>query len=276
MSTERAVIRREFAIIAIVVGLGIGILGGWFIPSPITTTRTPLLDQIIARGEFVVGTSADYPPFENKTFPGNEIVGFDIDLSQMIADEIGVPLKMVDLPFDSLVASCKAGTVDMLAAGMTYTQERAAQLAPSITYINVTQVIVALNDSGITINHVDNVTAYTVGVQTGTVMYDELGPGGLNMTVGVELFVYDNAIDLMNALDTSAIQLAYIDGPVFTAWEGVYDIEILFSTGIDPFVLWTQHGEPELLHIMNTVIYESYLTESIFDVINLWFGNITT
>ncbi|MHA2269999.1 MAG: hypothetical protein ACXAB8_19560, partial [Promethearchaeota archaeon] len=110
---------------------------------------------------------------------------------------------------------------------------------------------------------------------TGTVMYDELGPGGLNMTVGVDLIVYDNANDLMVALDGGGIDLAYIDGPVFTAWEGVYDIEILYSTGVDPFVLWTQHGEPEFLNVMNTVIYESYLTESIFDVINLWFGNIT-
>lgn len=268
--------KREIAVVGIVAALAVGLLGGWFIPSPIApSARTSLLDQIIARGELVVGTSADYPPFENKTFPGNEIVGFDIDLSELIADEIGVTLKMVDLTFDSLVASCKAGTVDMLAAGMTYTQERAAQLAPSITYINVTQVIVAQNNSGITITDIDDVTAHVVGVQTGTVMYDELGPGGLNMSVGSELYIYDNANDLMVALDGGAIDLAYIDGPVFTAWEGVYDIEILFSTGIDPFVLWTQHGEPELLNIMNTVIYESYLTESIFDVINLWFGNIT-
>jgi polar amino acid transport system substrate-binding protein len=273
-------LKREIAVVGVIAALGVGLLGGWFIPSPIApSARTSLLDQIIARGELVVGTSADYPPFENKTFPGNEIVGFDIDLSQMIADEIGVTLLMVDIPFDSLVASCKAGTVDMLAAGMTYTAGRAAQLAPSITYINVTQVIVALNNSvnnsGLTIDHIDNVTAHTVGVQTGTVMYDELGPGGLNMSVGSELYVYDNANDLMVALDGGFIDLAYIDGPVFTAWEGVYDIEILYSTGVDPFVLWTQHGEPELLNVINTVIYESYLTESIFDVMNLWFGNIT-
>ena len=268
--------KREIAVIGIVAALGIGILGGWFIPAPIIpAARTSLLDQIIARGELIVGTSADYPPFENKTYPGGVIVGFDIDLSQMIADEIGVTLQMVDIPFDSLIAACKAGTVDMLAAGLTYTQARAEQLAPSVTYINVSQVIVAMNNSGITINTINDVTAHTVGVQTGTVMYDELGPSGLGMLVGSELYLHDNANDLMVALDAGGIALAYIDEPVFTAWKGIYDIEVLFSTGTDPFALWTRHGEPELLYEMNKVIYESYLTESMFDVINLWFGNIT-
>jgi len=269
-------LKREIAVVGIVAALAVGLLGGWFIPPPIApAARTSLLDQIIARGELIVGTSADYPPFENKTYPAGEIVGFDIDLSQMIADEIGVTLQMVDLPFDSLIAACRAGTVDMLAAGLTYNQERAEQLAASVTYINVSQVIIAANNSGISIASLSDVTTYTVGVQTGTVMYDELGPSGLDMTVGVELILYDNANDLMVALDGGAIDLAYIDEPVFTAWKGTYDIEVLFSTGTDPFALWTRHGEPELLYQMNKVIFENYLTESIFTLINLWFGNIT-
>jgi polar amino acid transport system substrate-binding protein len=276
-----AEIKREIAIIAIVVGLGVGILGGWFIPSPVLTTRISLLDQIIARGELLVGTSADYPPFENKTYPGGDIIGFDIDLSQMVADAIGngVTLTMVDLPFDSLIAACSAGTVDMLAAALSYTPERADQLAASITYINVSQVVVAKNNSGITITHIENVTGYDVGVQTATVMYEELGPSGLGMPVGVGpngLWVYDNAVDLMNALDTDWVDLVYIDGPVFTAWKSVYDIEVLFTTGDDPFALYTRHGEPEFLYTINSVIYDSYLTGSIFDLMNLWFGNITT
>lgn len=270
-----AEIKRNIAIIAIVAALGVGILGGWFIPAPDFTTRTPLLDKIIARGELLVGTSADYPPFENKTWPGGEIIGFDIDLSQMVVDAIGhgVTLKMVDLPFDSLIPACKAGTVDMLAAGLSYTEERAEELAASITYINVSQVIIAKNNSGITITSIDDVTAYTVGVQTATVMYDELDD--LGMTLNVDLFAYDNAIELMTALDTGAVDLAYIDGPVFTAWEGIYPIEVLFTTGDDPFALFTRHGEPEFLYLVNKVIYESYLSESIFDLINLWFGNVT-
>lgn len=265
-------IKREFAIIGIVVGLVLGLLGGWFIPSPIQETETPLIDKIEARGELLVGTSADYPPFENKTYPGGLIVGFDIDLSQMVADELGVTLKMVDIPFDSLIAACRAGTVDMLAAALAYTVERAERLAASITYITVSQVVIALNASTTTISSINDVTSHVVGVQTGTVMYEELGPDGLDMTVGVELIVYDNANDLMIALDGGAIDLAYVDEPVYTAWSDTYNIKSLYSTGTDAFVLYTRLGETGFLHTIDTVIFESYQDGSIFDVMNTWFG----
>jgi polar amino acid transport system substrate-binding protein len=272
VSRESAVIRREIAIIAIIVGIGLGILGGWFIPSPITETRTPLLDQIIARGELIVGTSADYPPFENKTFPGGVIIGFDIDLSEMIADEIGVNLEMVDIPFDSLVAACGAGTIDMIAAAMTYTEDRAESLAASISYITVSQTVIAKNDSGYTITDITDVTSYVVGVQTGTVMYEELGPDGLGMTVGVELIVYDNANDLMVALDGGGIDMAYVDEPVYTAWSKTYALEVLYSTGSEPLALWTRYGEPEFLYEINKAIFDSYQDGSIFTLMDTWFG----
>lgn len=272
MSKESPVIRREIAIIAIVVGLGVGLLGGWFIPSPLTETRTPLLNRIIARGELLVGTSADYPPFENKTFPAGEIVGFDIDVSEMIADEIGVDLVMSDIPFDSLIAACQAGTIDMIAAAMTYTEDRAESLAASITYITVSQVVIAKNGSGYTITDIDNVTSYVVGVQTGTVMYEELGPDGLGMTVGVELIVYSNANDLMVALNGGAIDMAYVDEPVYTAWAKTYLLELLYSTGSEELSLWTRHGETEFLSLINKVIYDSYQDDSILTLMDTWFG----
>ncbi len=273
MSRESPVIRREIAIIAIIVGFGVGLIGGWFIPSPIPeAARTPLLDTIVARGELIVGTSADYPPFENLTYPEGLIVGFDIDVAEMIADEIGVDLVMQNIPFDSLIAACRAGTIDMIAAAMTYTEERAENLAPSITYITVSQAVVAPNASGITITTINDLEDYTVGVQTGTVMYEELGPDGLDMTVGADLLVYDNANDLMLALDSGAIQLAYVDEPVFTAWANTYDIKIIYSTGTEPLALWTRLGEPKLLYTMNQVIFDSYQDGSIFDLMDEWFG----
>jgi ABC-type amino acid transport substrate-binding protein len=262
--------KREFAILGIAVALGIGLLGGWFIPSPITALRIPLLGQIKDRGQLIVGTSADYPPFENKTYPGGVIYGFDIDVAQMIADEIGVTLEMMDIPFDSLIAACRSGQIDMIAAAMTYTEKRAERIAPSITYISVSQVVIAKNNSGYIITDITNVTDYIVGVQTGTVMYEELAL--LNMTVGVDLIVYDNANDLMIALDAGGIDLAYIDEPVFTAWSHTYDIEVLYSTGSEPFSLWTRLGEPELLYVMNTVIFNSYQDGSMYTLLDYWFG----
>ena len=56
----------------------------------------------------VVGTNAEYAPFEYLDSNGN-LTGFDIDLMNAIAKEENVNIKWVDLPFDSLLGSIEAG-----------------------------------------------------------------------------------------------------------------------------------------------------------------------
>ena len=118
--------KREFAILGLVVALGVGLLGGWFIPSPITTPEgASLLSQIKTRGTIKVGTSADYPPFENYNVTLDLIEGFDIDVTEMIGDAIGVTVEWSDIPFDNLIGACLSGEIDMIAAAMNYNEERA-------------------------------------------------------------------------------------------------------------------------------------------------------
>jgi ABC-type amino acid transport substrate-binding protein len=266
--------KREFAILGMVICIIGGFLGGWFIPGLFTApAATPLIDQIQSRGYILVGTSADYPPFENKTYPGGEIIGFDIDLSQWIADDLGVTLNMVDMAFDSLIGACQAGTIDMIAAAMTYTPSRAKNLDPSITYITSSQVVIVKNSSSLTITSLDNLTTYTVGVQAGTVMQQELE--ALGMTLGDNLLAYPRATDLMQNLDIGTVDAAYVDGPIFTAYSSTYNIKIIFSSDPEPLALWIRLGQPTLLYQINKVIFDSYQDGSMFTLIDKWFGNAT-
>ena len=227
----------------------------------------PLIDQIKLRGEIIVGTSADYPPFEY--YNATEIVGFDIDLSQMIADVIGVNLTIIDITFDSLITACNASTIDMVAAAMMYTEPRAEVLAPSLTYLTLSQVVIVKNDSVLTIEGLDNLTSYIVGVQSGSIMQQELED--LGMTVGVNLITYPSAETLFIALDTGAIDAAYVDETIFTLYNEIYELKIIFGTLSESLVLWCKYGEPELLYIINNVIFEVYQTGKIYELIETWF-----
>lgn len=283
--------RREIEIIAIIAFIGIAFGLGWLIPSFIPEEQCPdcldcpdcpycpdcpeelepLLDQIKARGKLIVGTAADYPPFENFTWPyTGEIEGFDVDLSQMIADELGVNLTMTHMNFDSLIAACNANTIDMVAAAMTYTSFRAEVLAPSITYMTFSQVVIVRNDSVLIIESLDNLTSYTVGVQSGTIMQQELED--LGMTVGVDLIIYPSADSLIVGLDVGAIDAAYVDEPIFTVYNEIYDLKIIFGTPTDHLALWCKYGEPELLYVINKVISEAYQNGTIYNLIETWFG----
>lgn len=67
------------------------------------------LDKIKESGKLVVGTSADYPPYEfHATVDGkDEIKGFDIDIAQAVADDLGVKLEIKDMDFDGLLVHFK-------------------------------------------------------------------------------------------------------------------------------------------------------------------------
>jgi polar amino acid transport system substrate-binding protein len=264
-------LKREIAVVGIIAAVALGLLGGWFIPSPLAPTAgTSLIDRIKTRGTIIVGTSADYPPFENFNVTTDMIEGFDVDVTEMIADAINVTVEWRDIPFDSLIGACTSGQIDMIAAAMTYDEDRAKVLAPSTTYITVTQAVIVKGNSSLTITSLDNLTIYDVGVQSGTVMQTELE--ALGMVAGVKLHTFSRADLLIADLDAGGIEAAYVDGPIFTAFNETYNLKVIFSTPSEPLALWTRHGEPGLLYEINEAIFDGYQSGWIYPIITKWFG----
>ncbi len=74
----------------------------------------------------VVGTSAEFPPFEfHKVVDGKDsIKGFDIMLAEEFAKELGVKVEIKDMSFDGLIGALNADQVDIVLAGMSPTPER--------------------------------------------------------------------------------------------------------------------------------------------------------
>ena len=91
-----------------------------------TNSNTSALEAIKSKGKLVVGTSADYPPYEfHKEIDGkDQIVGFDIEIAKQFAKDLGVELEIKDMAFDGLLVALQADKVDMVFAGMTPTDER--------------------------------------------------------------------------------------------------------------------------------------------------------
>ncbi|MFX0030188.1 MAG: substrate-binding periplasmic protein [Candidatus Hermodarchaeota archaeon] len=263
--------KREIAVVGIIAGIAIGFGLGWFIPPLLTQPEgKPLIDQIKDRGELIVGTSADYPPFENFTWPyTGEIQGFDVNVSQWIADELGVNLVMTHIDFTQLISACKAGTIDMVAAAMTYTEERAESLAPSITYINSSNVVMVKNSSSLTTitDLTDLIGVGTIGCQSGTVFQWDLED-----IPGITFTAYPSAIVLMTNLLADNVVAAYVDKATFEYYNRTENLRIIYDSGTEPLSLWTRHGEPELLYVINKVILDAYITGTMSILIDEWFG----
>lgn len=105
-----------------------------------------LAEKIKQSGEIVIGTNSGYPPYEFIDTRDNkkELVGYDIDLGNLIAKELGVKAVFKDMDFDALIPSLISGKVDIVLAGMVETDERKQTVDFSLPYVNTETVAVAL------------------------------------------------------------------------------------------------------------------------------------
>ena len=121
-----------------------------------------------AADTIVVGTSADYPPYEFTDAKG-EFVGFDMDLIRAIGKKIGKKVKIVDMGFDTLIAGLQNKKIDVVISAMQASEERKQKVDFSTSYHDIKDAILAKADSGIEIKSVYDIAKYKVASQTGTI-----------------------------------------------------------------------------------------------------------
>lgn len=137
--------------------------------SPNPTLAGEALDNIVDRGELVVGTSPEYPPLSFKDKDGS-VVGFEPTLARIIAGSMGVKLKIVEMNFHDLLPALHDGKLDMVLSAVTMTPGRNMHVAFVGPYLTSGQNILAHEDKvrGIT-NITDmNNPDFTLAVNKGT------------------------------------------------------------------------------------------------------------
>lgn len=120
-----------------------------------------------ASDALVVATDAAFPPFEMIDEETKEIVGFDIDLMNAIAEKADLDIVFQNVAWDPLLAGMADCQYDMAISGMTITPERAEQFSFSDPYISAGQIVTVQADNT-TINGPEDLVGLTVGAQIGT------------------------------------------------------------------------------------------------------------
>jgi polar amino acid transport system substrate-binding protein len=196
------------------------------------------LDAIKKAGKMVVGTSADYEPWEYKDANGN-FVGIDMDIIREIGKRMGVQVEIQDLGFDALVTAVQEGKVDAAIAAMASTTERRKSVDFSIMYYAGDNVMLAAKDSNITFTDPLKAAGYKIGTQTGTIMQywvekNLITPGLMKKE---NLLLYERNEQVALDLQAGRIDIAIMDvepGKVFMTdpafgfkqlWRGVMETE---------------------------------------------------
>lgn len=93
----------------------------------------------------IMATNASFPPYEFKE--GNDFAGIDVEIAELIAEKLGMTLKIEDVEFGSIIGGVQSGKYDMGMAGMTVTDERKQSVNFSETYATGIQSVIVKEDS---------------------------------------------------------------------------------------------------------------------------------
>ena len=127
-----------------------------------------LVPQETPKEKIILGTSADYPPYEfHKIIDGkDQIVGFDISLAQLIAEKLGKELEIRDIPFDSCLIELNTDKVDFVIAGMSPDADRDAFFTD--IYYKTTQCVLVRKGEAAAYKDVASLAGKTIGAQLGS------------------------------------------------------------------------------------------------------------
>ena len=214
------------------------------------------LEAIKDAGKLVVGTSADYPPYEfHAEIDGEDtIVGFDIAIAQAIADDLGVELEIVDMSFDNLLMSLANDEFDMVIAGLSADEERRKTTDFTEPYLESKSLVLVREEDADKFKTVDDLAGVKGGAQTGAIPFDNC----------VKYCGEENAVgltkvqDLIMELEAGKLDAVFLDYMTVLTYAEVKDGLAAVDVGIpetsEGYSIAVKKGDTDLVEYLNGVL----------------------
>ena len=219
-------------------------------------SESAAMQKIKKNGKLVIGTSADYPPYEfHKSVNGkDEIVGFDVEIGKQIAKDLGVQLEIKDMKFDGLLAALDQGNVDIIVAGMNPTEERKKSVDFSNVYYTAVQSVILRTSDKDKIKSIDDLKGKKVAVQKGATQ-EEIAKNQLPNSQAVAL---PKISDLILSLKNNRADAVIVELPVATSNvnsnKDLFISDIKVKNEVEGSAVAVKKGSTDLVQAINKTI----------------------
>ncbi len=227
---------------------------------------------------YVDGIDAAFPPFSYIDESGNP-TGFDVEVVQWIADEMGFDVEIVPVDWDAIIPTLKAGNIDFIASGMTITQKRLEQVSFTIPYwkINLAVIVKEMtNEQGEPVPEFNTFSALsasrTVGVQRGTTSQTWIQENLIAEGVDINLKLYDSFLLAVEDLLIGRVDAAVMDEP--TARSAVIGTDTRIVGTINTGEIYgyaVRKEDTEFLDLLNEGLQRIRVSEAWDQLVDKWF-----
>jgi len=220
-------VMSAIVIVVLIVAFAAGLFASPYVWPEEEETPKTIWETIQERGVIKIGTSPDWPPYEylNLSVTPPEIIGFEIELMDMIAERLNLTVDWIDMDFDLIILDVEDKAIDMGISGFSIKPERLEVVQYTMHHSITEGQIIMLESTrdalGITeINSVEELDALRLGgeklecgVQSGTTQQEEL-----QLDAPDTLVTYSDYIDALADMKRGAIDCVYAETPVTSWW----------------------------------------------------------
>jgi ABC-type amino acid transport substrate-binding protein len=227
--------------------------------------------ELQAAGEITIGVKFDVPPFGFKNPQTDAVEGFDVDLGQAIADELGVEPNFIEAISDNRIPFLVDGTADLILSTMTITTDRDAEIDFSIPYYIASGRVLVPEDSDIT--GVEDLAGSTVCTATGSTYEANLATNAPD----AELRLVDTYSECLELIQTDAVDAVSTDDVILTGMIIQDDTLKLVGEGYttEPYGAGIAEGDTEFKEFVDGVISD-YLSDGRWaTAYETWIGQYT-
>ncbi len=230
------------------------------------------IDDIKKKGELVVGVLGTDEPMSFIDPKTRELVGYDVDLGKAVAAKLGVKPVFKQITIAARIPELQQGHIDLLAASLTHSKEREAQIDFSLTtFVTGTKVLVRKNSG---INDVPELAGKRVVTAKGSSM-----EGNMRKAVpSANIITFDTSPQAFVALQQGkAVGYVNEDASLARSLNQIGDKRSEYkilptNLAVEPLALGIKKGEANLKKVVDETLRELEASGNAEALYEQWFG----
>lgn len=238
-----------------------------------TAPTTDTLAKVKKKGVLIAGVRNSIPPFSYIDENTGMFIGYDIDFVNAIASKLGVRIELKQVMPADRIEQLQSGNVDIIAATMTKTPERAKQIDFSHTYFYTGQKFITEKGR---INKLEDLQGKLIGTAKGSTAEQKVRKALPTATV----LSFDDYPQAFLALQKGEVQAVTTDEAILAGILAkspqkekfeIPDVQI----SEEPYGLGMRKGDKKFVDFVNKTLLEMEKSGEAKQIFEKWFGRKT-
>ena len=218
-----------------------------------------------------VGTEPTFAPFEFQKEGSKDYDGFDMDLIRAVGKQMGYKVEIQNMGFDALIPALNAGNIDVVAAGMSITDERKQAVTFSDPYYT-SGLIIMVNKDNNEIKSLKDLEGKRIACQIGTT-----GEGKARSVAGAKVTAFNTNTEAAMELTNNGVDAVINDSPVVGYYLAQGGNKTAKTVGevmeAEQYGLAVKKGNDKLAADINKALAELKKNGEFDKIYKTWFGD---